>query len=127
MEGEQMETKVSMETIRRAYGLGEGRHWFDADTMRFFACRLPTYGYRAAHGDTFYFVSSEQGPTRGRRYSVREMTRTESGEYDIDTRGGFQAYATRAAADRVARAYAATSGAPVTYLHGADAPQAVRP
>lgn len=107
---------VSMGTIRSAYGPGEGRHWFDPSTMRFFRCRLPANGYRAEHGDGFYFVSSEQGPDGVRAYTVREMRReSESEPYSIEDRGGFQAYGSRAVADRVAFHLALSSGAPATF------------
>lgn len=116
-----MARTVGMETIRRAYGPGEGRHWFDPSTMRFFRCRLPANGYRAEHGDGYYFVSSEQGPDGVRKYTVREMRRdAESEPYRIGDRGGFQAYATRSAADRVARSLAETSHAPASYLNAPE-------
>lgn len=110
--------KCSMATIRRAYAPGEGRHWFDAGSMNFFRSRLPRLGYRAAYGDAYYFVSSEQCGWDGeRRYTVREMKRDSDAEaYSIDSRGGFQAYATREQADACAYAYAMTSGAPAARL-----------
>lgn len=30
---------ASLEALRAAYGSGEGRHWFDADTLRWFGSR----------------------------------------------------------------------------------------
>lgn len=90
---------VSLETIRRHYQRGEGaRHWFDRDTMRFFRSRVAAFAYVGPAG--IYFVSSERGPDNVRRYSVREY---HAFARDIDTVGGFQAYASRASADRAAR------------------------
>ena len=86
-------------------------HWFDAETMRFFRCRVGSYGYTGDGGATVYFVSSEQfvwlGHVAPRRYSVRVC----DADGDIDTAGEFQAYASRGAADRAARKLAAQQGA----------------
>lgn len=82
------------EAVRNYYQPGRGRHWFDADSMRFFKSRLPEYGMVGADR-AIYFVSSEQGPTGPRAYSVRVIR----GPGDIETVGaGFMGYATRAQA-----------------------------
>ena len=66
-----------------------GHHWFDADTLRFFRSRigLELYGGR-------YFISSEAGPDRVRRFTVREAAASGA----ITTVGGFQSHVSRAAA-----------------------------
>ena len=93
---------ISMHEIEQLYQPGIGRHWFDADTMRFFRCRLASYGYQAADGKV-YFVSSEKNHGMGgpykRRYTVRVLVKLGT----VDTVGEFQAYATRDTADRAAR------------------------
>lgn len=85
-------TWVPMHKIISEYKPGEGRHWFDRDTLRFFACRLPGGGFRAPDGRVL-FVSSEKAPHGTRRYTLRVMTAS-----GIDTVGEFQSYATRAQA-----------------------------
>ena len=93
---------ISIAEIEARYQPGIGRHWFDPDTLRFFRCRLPQTGYESPAGKV-YFVTSEQNRGFGgpypRLYSVRVLT----GPGEIDTAGEFQAYRTRAAADRAAR------------------------
>ncbi len=61
-------------------------HWFDRDTLRFFRSRI---GQQHALADgRWLFITSEQGPTNVRNYSVRVM----AVDGDIDTVGEFQAY-----------------------------------
>ena len=60
--------------IKDYYTLNPEGHWFDTDTMRFFKCRLPDYGY--CKDDDYLFLSSECGPTDIRLYTVRKMNRT---------------------------------------------------
>ncbi len=66
-----------------------GKHWFEADTLRFF---------RSRHADTAtvkdgqaYFTSSERGPGMSRRYSVRRMDMATG---SVESVGSFQEYAT---------------------------------
>ena len=91
---------IGMDEIEKAYEPGIGRHWFDRDTMRFFKCRLPQYGYKGAGG--VFFTSSEQRPGGVRLYSVRRLV----GPGKIATHGDFNAY-TKGVADRMARKLAA--------------------
>ena len=88
----------------RAANRAAGQHWFDPDTLRFFASRVgeTIYGGR-------YFLSSEKSgfddPTRV--WSVREATP----DARIETVGGEDAkHATRASAERIAHRLAATGG-----------------
>lgn len=74
----------------------KGKHWFEADALRFFRSR---YADSATIKDGgAYFTSSEKGPGMSRRYSVRRMD-METGS--VDSVGGFEAY------DTLARAKAA--------------------
>ena len=86
---------ISMREIENRYDSGEGRHWFDTDTMKFFRTRLPAYGYEGVAG--VFFTSSEKPPHGKRMHSVRQLV----GPGDIDTRGDFccmtQSRATRLA------------------------------
>lgn len=74
---------ISIEEIIRRYQPGQGRHWFDRDTLRFFRSRLPQGGLESEHG--VFFVTSEQPPHGRRQYSVRKLV----GPGDIDTVGAF--------------------------------------
>ncbi len=80
---------ITMAEIRRRYGSGEYRHWFDAETLRFWGTRLPGTGVRTPHGN--YFISAERNAVDASkmRYTVR-VQHLESG--DIKTVGGFQLY-----------------------------------
>lgn len=89
---------VPMHEIKRLYGPGEGRHWFDTDTMRFFRCRLPDGGYQASNG-RIYFVTSEKGPDGIRAYSVRCLKEPRG---TIETIGSFQQYRSRSGANSAA-------------------------
>ena len=76
----------------RLYSPGEGRHFFDASSMRFFRSRLPQFAYSGPGG--IYFVTSEQFVSgsyrKPRRYTVRKLT-PHSGEQrgSVDTIGEF--------------------------------------
>jgi hypothetical protein len=67
-----------------------GRHFFDADTMRFFRSRVldTVYGGR-------YFVTSDAAPNGPRRYTVRECV---DGKCHTAEGRTFQEYATAEAA-----------------------------
>ena len=95
-----------MQEIESLYSPGIGRHWFDADTMRFFRSRLADVGYQASDGRV-YFVSSERNQGMGlpypRLYTVRCLTGPKG---DIKTVGEFQAFGTSATATRYAKGYA---------------------
>ncbi len=97
-------------TIReiRSRNAQRGHHFFDRDTMRFFASRVLDGCYPAADGSGTYFVTSEQfrpshGAPAARRYSVR-ISRLDG---SVDSVGEFQAFATsraaRAEAKRLAK------------------------
>ena len=79
----------------KAHAKGAGSHWFDADTMRFFRCRIMPTVYDTPHG--LAFVSSEQGPNTPRAYSVRLVTLNPwtIGKYPTTT---FQGFSTAASA-----------------------------
>lgn len=79
-----------------------GNHWFEPDTMRFFASRVSSETYECADG-RWLFVSSECPPRGVRRYTVRSFDPKTAG---VDTVGEFQAYATLSQAKRAARALA---------------------
>ena len=77
--------KQPMHVIQREYyNLNPEGHWFDASSMRFFKCRLPDYGYNK--DDSTYFISSEQGPSMPRLYTVRRFDRISG---SIETIGPF--------------------------------------
>lgn len=75
-------------------------HWFSEGAMRFFKSRVGIDAYNGPGG--IYFVSSEQGPSGVRRYSVRSYDLATD---TIDTVGEFNAY-TRGVAHRMAGACA---------------------
>lgn len=89
---------VHITDIIATYNPGPGRHWFAPDTMRFFGCILPSFGFQGPDGSV-YFVSSERPPFGGRKYSVRRLV----GEGKIETVGEFCAYATEESATTQAR------------------------
>ena len=97
-----------MSEIERMYSPGIGRHWFDADTLRFFRCRLAQIGYQHVDGRVF-FVSSEQQPrsmsghTYPRLYTVRVLSGPGGSIKDV---GGFQAFKTATTAAKYAQGYA---------------------
>ena len=93
---------ISMQEIEAMYVPGISRHWFDADTMRFFKTRLAQVGYQHADGSV-YFVTSEKPPYGERRYSVRRLTGFKG---DIQTIGEFCGYKNAATANKYAEGYA---------------------
>lgn len=92
---------MTIEQIKQANEQA-GRYFFERDTLRFFKSRVSDRTYPATDGRTF-FVTSERHRNDPRRYTVR-VTRDGA---DIDTVGGFQAFATARAAHARAR-YLAT-------------------
>lgn len=79
-----------------------GKHFFDADTRRFFRSRFPSERVYSGAGGV-YFVSSERFTAPGgswpRRYTVRQF-HPASG--DVTTAGTFQEYGSQRAAERAA-------------------------
>lgn len=105
---------VHMDDLRRIASRA-GSYWFAPDTVAFFrsrlahhACWIPTGDAdRDADGEgTYFFVSSEKGPSGQRRYSVRQHVVTREARpdgylalrYRTETVGGFQEHETRAQA-----------------------------
>lgn len=67
--------RTSMADIRRAYlkgerGPGEGRHWFDRQTMRHFGTRLPRAGWTGPGGT---FFAARIGPDFGGGWKVYRL------------------------------------------------------
>lgn len=89
-------TTLPMADLIEAYRPGPGRHWFDAESIRFFRTRLPRWVYPAPSG--VYFVSSEKCSHFRRAYSVRRFT---GGR--IETVGEFNSFPTRALAFQAMR------------------------
>lgn len=86
-----------------------GYHWFSADTMKFFSCRLLGSVYANWKDETchlFYFVSSEQRWGSARLYSVRVF---DSHTGIVDTIGKFQEHGTSRAAKSAAQRAAKNS------------------
>lgn len=83
-----------------------GGHWFDPGALRFFRSVVARWAYRGPGGT--FFVTSERfvfrGQAHARLYSVRAAI---DGGDKVETVGEFQAFSTRARADRAARRYAA--------------------
>jgi hypothetical protein len=75
-----------------------GHHWFKAETLRYFGCRVsPTvYGGR-------YFVSSEQDTYGAWNYQRRYTVRMANENGTIETIGEFGQYRTRAQAVAASR------------------------
>ncbi len=80
-----------------------GSHFFDSSTMRFFESQLCEV--IPGPPERCYFVTSERGPDRQRRYSVRVFNGS-----SIETIGGFQKYFTRTRAVAAARALHDSAG-----------------
>jgi hypothetical protein len=91
-----------MQEIEKLYSPGIGRHWFDADTMRFFRSRLADFGYQSGDGH-IYFVTSEKGPHMKRAYTVRCLTGPKG---NINTVGEFQSFGASGTATKYAKGYA---------------------
>lgn len=94
---------VSIERVIEDYEPGLQRHWFDRDTRRFFACRLPQQAFEAGNGDR-YFVTSEQPPHGARSYTVR--CQRAANRHTIETIGEFCSLS-RSVANRLAKGQAA--------------------
>ena len=75
-----------------------GKYWFSPDTLRFFKSRIGDTVHQGKGG--IYFISSEVPPHSPRQYTVR---RFDPKKYGVNTVGDFQAFATRAAAERMAK------------------------
>ena len=92
-------TGTPIADIKAHYGPGDGRHWFDPSTMRFFKTRFvgKAYGVGPAYGSPVlsFFVTSEQRPGADREYSVRCY---DWAKRSISTVGEFGGYATPAKA-----------------------------
>lgn len=74
-----------------------GSHWFDKSTKRFFRSRILSYVFQGQGG--IYFVSSEQGPSGVRAFTVRKFKPEDA---DISTFGPFNEMS-RERAVRIAR------------------------
>lgn len=61
----------------------QGNYWFDESSMRFFDTRIETELL-----DKKYFITSEQPPAGGRRYSIRKVY-FDGFHVEIDTIGEF--------------------------------------
>ena len=90
---------VSMSSIRAR----STNHWFDADTMRFFATQLPKHGYIGADGSAYFVTSERFNSMLPRRYSVRVMKANGT----VDTIGEFQGFERSIEATKKAKALAA--------------------
>lgn len=88
-------TWTDVAAIRRDYNQADSGHWFDSKTMRFFKSRLGSSVYGGC-----LFVSSEEGPSGGRRYTIRVATREANGTISIGDGCPFQYYARRREAAR---------------------------
>lgn len=77
-----------------------GLHWFSKGAMRFFATRLLSTTYGPDSNGLVYFVTSEEGPSEIRLYTVRAFDPRTS---MVQTHGDFQGYATAAKAQGAAR------------------------
>lgn len=84
---------ITLSEIKRLYRPGEGRHWFDPDTRRFFKTKLPATGLAAPHGN--FFITSETNPFGVTAFTIR-CQRLDDG--DIETVGDFHRYRTAGAA-----------------------------
>lgn len=93
-----------------------GSHFFDAATMRFFNSRVSQKAYENKTTGDMYFVTSESyDMSSPRLFTVRRLRYTVTPgfksehmyEADVSTmEPGFQAYASRNAAHRMAKRYA---------------------
>lgn len=90
----QQNPSVSMASVREEYRKKQPEgHWFDRDTMDFFKTILP--GSAVKRGSHTYFVTSEQGPSMKRKYSVRVMDK----DGNINTVGDFNIHHTQKEAE----------------------------
>lgn len=105
----QEENIYSVEDIARILSR-HGSHYFDADTRHHFRSRTYSTIYPAPKAGAVLFVESTQffSPSTGpaaRRYTVRAW-RPDAPD-SIATIGGFEAFASKRAADAAARKFAA--------------------
>lgn len=111
--------KTKAETFRPPYvplSEIERRHkgyFFTPESCRFFRSRLPQGGVADKFG-TVFFVTSEKPPHGPRRYTVRTQT-AKGGASHIGDAGGFQAFASNAAATRHAERMARAGHPPAFY------------
>lgn len=87
-----------------------GQHWFDADTLRFFASRISHNLYRTPDGGALFVSSEQYRSSRGsapRRYTLRRILRNGH----VETVGEFQQYASGSGAHKAAARTAATMDA----------------
>jgi len=71
-------------------------YWFAPDTMKFFGCRI-YWQTLTEYQDGWLFISSEDNFERTeKRFTIRQISETPDkfADYDIDTVGEYQGYAT---------------------------------
>ena len=94
----------NMEDLKKDYYAKTSGHWFDAETLRFFQCRISEDLYYRPSTNIIYFVTSEKQRSfhfeHPREYSVRAYNTTNG---EIDTVGEFGAHKTLAQAKREAK------------------------
>ena len=77
-------------------------HWFNESNMRFFRSKIYETVYCGKKN--WYFVSSERFSNETKRlFTVREFNLKNK---DVTTKGGFQEFKTKLAAERAAKKYA---------------------
>ena len=82
--------RISIEQVKQEYAtLTPNGHWFDKETCQFFRSRLSQRSW--CKGDFAYFISSEEGCSLARMYTIRVFDRRFGG---IKTVGEFQQYIT---------------------------------
>ena len=72
----------------------KGGHWFEPATLRFFRSRQCEMTAEMDGAGGILWVSSEEGPSGGRRYSIRHCNPAG----DVETIGDFQAWGSRSGA-----------------------------
>jgi hypothetical protein len=94
----------TMHDIKEAAAASKGsRFWFSQDTMAFFKCKVYDDTVTATVDGGALFVSSEKGPDKVRKYTVRYCTP----EGEIGEVSTFQEYKSKAGAEgRLKRAIA---------------------
>ena len=93
----------SIGAVLDLYQPGQGAHFFDADSKRFFSSRISDACYESENG-AFFFVTSEKGSHQSkRRYTVRACI----GPKKIESVCGFQAFASLSLATSAAKKEAA--------------------
>ena len=68
-------------------------HWFDKGTMRFFNTRLTSH-FKKIDDMTYYFITTEKGPSGIRKATIRQATLSENDSFygfkvNIETLGEF--------------------------------------